>query len=72
MGRTTVDQEGTTFAATHDAKTNSGFTYGAGVGLHPRADSAFALEWQRYDNIGTNSLGTDEVDVFSVGGLFRF
>lgn len=71
MGRTTVDQEATGFASTHDAKTNSGFTYGAGV-AYTLGRFGIRAEWQRYDNIGTNSLGTDEVDIFSVGGLFRF
>ena len=71
MGRTTVDQEFAAGGSQHDGKTNSGLTYGLGA--------AFTLwhfgiraEWQRYDNIGTNSLGSAEVDLFSVGALIRF
>ena len=29
-------------------------------------------EWQRYDNIGANSMGSDEIDMFSLGVLIRF
>ena len=70
MGRTTVDQEfpgGTQ----HDGKTNSGFTFGLGA-AYTLGHVGVRAEWQRYDNIGTNTLGTAEVDLFSVGALIRF
>lgn len=70
MGRTTVDQEfigGTS----HDAKTNSGLTYGLGAAF-TLGHFGVRAEWQRYDNIGTNTLGSAEVDLFSVGALIRF
>ena len=79
MGRTTRDIEFTNFPSTNDSKTNSGFTYGAGLGYN-LGRFGMRAEWQRYDNIGTNSnsgivgggSGTDEVDVFSLAFLFRF
>jgi OmpA-OmpF porin, OOP family len=77
MGRTTRDIEFTNFPNTHDAKTNSGWTYGAGLGYNLGRFGVRA-EWQRYDNIGTNNnsgtdgSGTDEIDVFSLAFLFRF
>lgn len=79
MGRTTRDIEFTAFPNVNDSKTNSGFTYGAGLGYNLWRFGLRA-EWQRYDNIGTNSnsgivgggSGTDEVDVFSLAFLFRF
>jgi OOP family OmpA-OmpF porin len=81
MGRTTRDIEYSAFPASnaHDAKTNSGFTFGAGLGYNLGRVGVRA-EWQRYDNIGTNDnsgiigggSGTDEVDVFSLAVLFRF
>ena len=70
MGRTTVDQEfpgGTQ----NDGKTNSGLTYGLGA-AYTLGHFGVRAEWQRYDNIGTNTLGTAEVDIFSVGALIRF
>jgi OOP family OmpA-OmpF porin len=79
MARTTRDIEFSNFPASnaHDAKTNSGFTFGAGLGYNLGRFGVRA-EWQRYDNIGTNNnsgtdgSGTDEIDVFSLAFLFRF
>lgn len=77
MGRTSVDREFANFPSenTHDGKTNSGFTYGAGA-AYTLGYLGVRAEWQRYDNIGTNNIaggsGTDEVDVFSIGLLIRF
>jgi OmpA-OmpF porin, OOP family len=79
MARTKLDTEFPAFPAfdTHDAKTNSGLTYGAGV-AYTLGKVGLRLEWQRYDNIGPNSnsaagvSGTDEIDIFSLALLFRF
>lgn len=78
MGRTTRDIEFTNFPNVNDAKTNSGLTYGAGLG-YDLGRFGVRAEWRRYDNIGTNqnsgiegASGTDEVDIFSIGALFRF
>ena len=70
LARTTVDQAfpgGTQ----HDANTNSGLTFGLGAAF-TLGHFGIRAEWQRYDNIGTNTLGTDESDVLSVGALIRF
>lgn len=69
--RTTLDQQGTSFADLHDADSQSGFTYGAGVAYN-LGRLGVRLEWQRYDNIGMNTFGHDDLDVFSLGVLFRF
>ena len=69
--RTTLDQEGSFFAPTHDAGTQSGWTYGAGLS-YALGRLGLRAEWQRYDNIGASSVGTDEIDMFSLGALFRF
>jgi OmpA-OmpF porin, OOP family len=79
IGRTSRDIEFTNFPAVSDAKTNSGLTYGAGLGYNV-GRFGLRLEWQRYDNIGTNQnsgietqpSGTDEIDFFSLGLLVRF
>ena len=69
--RTTLDQEGTFFAPMHDAGTQSGWTYGAGLS-YTLGRLGLRAEWQRYDNIGAAGVGTDDIDVFSLGALFRF
>jgi len=71
MVRTTVDQEGTFFPTQHDAKTQSGFTYGLGVAWQ-LGFLGLRAEWQRYDNVGTNSIGKDELDLFMLGALIQF
>jgi OmpA-OmpF porin, OOP family len=81
MGRTTRDIEFSNFPASNaqDAQTNSGLTFGAGLG-YTLGRFGVRAEWQRYDNIGTNNnsgilgggSGTDEIDVFSLAFLFRF
>jgi OmpA-OmpF porin, OOP family len=69
--RTTLDQEGSFFAPMHDAGTQSGWTYGAGLS-YTLGWLGLRAEWQRYDNIGADSIGDDEIDMFSLGVLFRF
>jgi OmpA-OmpF porin, OOP family len=79
MGRTTREIEFTNFPNVDEAKTNSGLTYGAGLG-YTLGRFGVRAEWQRYGNIGTNQnsgieggpSGTDAVDVFSLAFLFRF
>lgn len=68
--RTTLDADGaSTIAGGGD--TNSGFTYGAGLGTN-FGKVGLRVEWQRYANVGGNSVPEDDIDVFSLGALFRF
>jgi hypothetical protein len=64
--RTSVDQTG----PLHDAITDSGFTYGAGLG-YTLWRIGLRAEWQRYQNVGSN-INEGDIDVFSLGALFRF
>jgi OOP family OmpA-OmpF porin len=68
--RTTLDQSGPLFGATHDAITDSGFTYGAGLS-YTLWRIGLRAEWQRYQNVGT-SINEEDIDVFSLGAQFRF
>ena len=58
------DQAGPLFGATHDAITDSGFTYGAGLG-YTLWRIGLRAEWQRYQNVG-NSINEEDIDVFSL------
>jgi OmpA-OmpF porin, OOP family len=69
--RTTLDQEGSFFAPLHDAGTQSGWTYGAGL-AYGLGWLGLRAEWQRYNNIGADSTVPGDIDVFSLGVLFRF
>jgi hypothetical protein len=69
--RTTVDQQGPIVGTQSNAGTNSGFTYGAGV-EYRLWRIGLRGEWQRYAGVGGPQTGRDEIDVFSLGALFRF
>jgi OOP family OmpA-OmpF porin len=69
--RTTVDQQVPGFEALHEAKTGSSFTLGAGV-EYSLGKLGVRAEWQRYDNVATGTVAENDVDVLSLGLLFRF
>jgi opacity protein-like surface antigen len=69
--RTNVDQQGPAFGTLHEAKTGTGFTYGLGA-EYSLGKLGVRAEWQRYDNVAGGTLAEDDVDVVSVGLLFRF
>ena len=69
--RTTVDQQGPSFGTLHEAKTGSSFTLGAGV-EYSLGKLGVRAEWQRYDNVATGTVAENDVDVLSLGLLFRF
>ena len=69
--RTTLDQEGSLFAPLHDAGTQSGWTFGAGL-AYDLGWLGLRAEWQRYNNIGADSTVPGDIDLFSLGVLFRF
>ena len=64
-------KQGPAFGAAHEAKTGSSLTYGLGAEYLLGKLGARA-EWQRYHNIDGGQRGETDVDVFSVGLLFRF
>lgn len=70
--RTTEDQEGG-FGTLRAGATNSGLTYGAGLG-YTLGIIGLRADWQRYDNVGGSAIvaGEDDIDVFSFGVLVRF
>lgn len=49
------------------------YTYGLGLRVHVTRNAALRLEWQRYNNLGEQSMtGRFDADVFGVGALLRF
>jgi OOP family OmpA-OmpF porin len=53
-------------------KTNSDFTYGAGVQYDFTKTVGVRGEWQRYNKMGGGALRETDVDVLSVGVIYRF
>jgi OOP family OmpA-OmpF porin len=71
-GRTTVDARSRADGTTHEGGTNGGFTYGAGAEYLLFNHIGIRAEWQRFDNVGVGSTGEHDIDVFSLGLLWRF
>lgn len=69
--RTTVDQQGPSFGSLHEAKTGSSFVLGAGA-EYSFGKLGLRAEWLRYDNVATGTVAESDIDILSVGVLFRF
>jgi OmpA-OmpF porin, OOP family len=52
--------------------TNTDFTFGAGVKFDMTQNVALRAEWQRYNDMGGDDTTETDVDVLSVGLLYRF
>jgi OOP family OmpA-OmpF porin len=53
-------------------ETNSDLTYGAGLQYDFTKQVGVRGEWQRYNNMGGGALAKTDVDVLSVGVIYRF
>src|SRR2546428_2401700 len=53
-------------------ETNTDLTYGAGVQYDFARNLGVRGEWQRYGKLGGGTLKESDVDVLSVGGIYRF
>jgi OOP family OmpA-OmpF porin len=53
-------------------ETNTGLTYGAGVQWDAIPNLGLRVEWQRYDNVGGDATGEGDIDVLSIGAIWRF
>jgi OOP family OmpA-OmpF porin len=65
---------GTVLGVPVDVKeTNTDLTYGIGAQYDINRQLGIRLEWQRYTNMGDNAtIGESDVDVMSLGLVFRF
>jgi OOP family OmpA-OmpF porin len=68
--RTTADVD-VAGAVSGAGESNSGLTYGLGLGTDI-GKLGIRAEWQRYENAGGGATGEDTIDFFSLGALFRF
>lgn len=61
------------FVATEAAKSRStDLTFGVGLKYRFVPNVAARVEWQRYQEVGDNDTGTDNIDLFTVGLLYSF
>ena len=59
-------------ADTSGAGTNLGPLLGLGASYELTRNAAFRLEWQRYDKLGPDTVPALDIDVLSIGALYRF
>ena len=62
----------TILVRTDDDKTNSDLTYGAGVGFLITPKLQLRAEWQRYQDVDAGIVGKSDVDLLSIGMVYRF
>jgi OOP family OmpA-OmpF porin len=61
------------FSLTQSATDKStDLTYGIGARYFITRNFGARVEWQRYQKVGGDNTGTDDVDLFSVGALYAF
>jgi OmpA-OmpF porin, OOP family len=61
------------FASTVSQSSRStDFTFGVGARYFLTPNLGARVEWQRYQNVGNSSIGTDDIDVLSLGLLYAF
>lgn len=59
-------------ADTSGGGTNLGPLFGLGVSYELTHSASFRLEWLRYDKLGPDTQPSLDVDVISIGALYRF
>jgi len=70
--RARTTSEVTTGAGTlTSGESDSGITYGAGLG-YQLGFLGVRAEWQRYGSVGGSTTNEDTIDVFSLGALIQF
>ena len=63
---------GTVTVTDTDKETNTDLTFAFGAKFDITRNFGVRVEWQRYLDVGGGDIGEDDVDVLSVGLLFRF
>ena len=53
-------------------ESNNDLTFGFGVRFDVTKQVAVRAEWQRYSDVGGGEIGEADIDVISIGALFRF
>ncbi len=59
-------------AAASTSDTGTDFTYGIGFKFEFTKSVEARAEWQRYNDVGTDSTGKGDVDLLSLGIVFKF
>lgn len=52
--------------------TGASFAMGAGLKYDITKHVGIRFEWERFWDVGNSTIGTSDVDMFTIGGLYRF
>lgn len=63
---------GTISVTDNDKETNTDLTFAFGVKFDITRNLGVRAEWQRYLDVGGGDIGEDDIDVLSVGLVYRF
>jgi OOP family OmpA-OmpF porin len=55
-----------------EEESNTDLTFGIGAQFDLSKQFAIRAEWQRYQDVGGGDIGESDIDVISIGALFRF
>jgi OmpA-OmpF porin, OOP family len=58
--------------ADSEKESNNDVTFGFGGRYDFNRNFAVRVEWQRYADVGGDNIGTSDIDIFSVGALWKF
>jgi OOP family OmpA-OmpF porin len=71
LGFYRADTDGTAPGASA-SETNTDLTYAIGVGYDFNKNLGIRGEWQQYSKVGGGDIGDSNVDVISIGVVYRF
>jgi OOP family OmpA-OmpF porin len=72
LGLYRADSKGRSNVGVSADETNTDLTYGLGVQYHFTGNLGVRGEWQRYSSVGGGNIGDSDVDVLSVGLVYKF
>jgi OmpA-OmpF porin, OOP family len=72
LGVYRAETEGRSNVGVSADETNSGLTYGFGVRYDFTRNLGVRAEWQRYGDVGGGSIGESDVDIMSIGVIWKF
>ena len=72
LGLYRADSEGRTNVGDSASETNTDLTFGVGGRYDFNRNFALRIEWQRYSDVGGGEFEKDDIDMLSVGVLWKF
>jgi len=72
LGLYRADSEGSTSLGDSASETNTGLTFGIGGRYDFNRNFGLRVEWQRYSDVGGGEFEKDDIDMLSVGVIWKF